>query len=63
MALETLAAVSAALSQIFDEQFVRQYNRLAVAATLIQAERGQGKNGRLGRGVLGRAGRSVIEGS
>lgn len=44
MALETLAAVSAALSQTFEEQFVRQYNRLAVAAALIQAERGQGKN-------------------
>lgn len=44
MALETLAAVSAALSQTFEEQFVRQYNRLAVAAALIQAEAGRGKN-------------------
>jgi hypothetical protein len=44
MALETLAAVNAALSQTFEQELFRQYNRLAVAAALIQAERGQGKN-------------------
>src|ERR1700736_2016706 len=44
MALETLAAVNAALSQTFEADLIRQYNRLAVAAALILAERGRGRN-------------------
>lgn len=44
MALETLAAVSAALSQIFAEDMTRQMNRMAVAAAVVPAERGRGKN-------------------
>jgi hypothetical protein len=63
MALETLAAVSAALSQTFEEQFYRQYNRLAVAASLIQAERGQGKNAAWDVEFSGAQADAVAEGS
>ena len=42
--LETLAAVSAALSQTFEADLVRQSNRMAVAAAVLGAERGRGKN-------------------
>jgi len=63
MALETLAQVSAALSQTFDEQFVRQYNRLAVAAALIQAERGRGKNAAWDVEFSGAQADAVAEGS
>ena len=63
MALETLAAVSAALSQTFEEQFVRQYNRLAVAAALIQAEPGRGKNAAWDVEFSGAQADAVAEGS
>lgn len=63
MALETLAAVSAALSQTFEEQFVRQYNRLAVAAALIQAEAGRGKNAAWDVEFSGATADAVAEGS
>jgi hypothetical protein len=42
--METLAAVAAALSQQFDPELVRQSNRMAIAASIIMAERGRGKN-------------------
>jgi hypothetical protein len=44
MALETLAQVSAALTQVFAPDLQRQMNRLATTAAMLQAERGQGKN-------------------
>jgi hypothetical protein len=42
--METLAAVSSALTQAFDEKLARQYNRVGIAAAIIQAEKGRGKN-------------------
>lgn len=44
MPLETLAQVSAALTQVFAPDLQRQMNRLATTAAMLQAERGQGKN-------------------
>jgi hypothetical protein len=63
MALENLAAVSAALSQIFAPDFERQMNRLAVAAALIQAERGRGKNAAWDVEFSGATANAVEEGS
>ena len=42
--LETLAEISSALSQTFEEKLFRQANRVAIALGIIQAERGRGKN-------------------
>jgi hypothetical protein len=61
--METLAAVSAALSQTFEGDLQRQYNRLAVAASLIQAERGRGKNCAWDVEFSGAAADAVAEGS
>jgi hypothetical protein len=63
VALETLAAVSSALSQIFDPDLSRQYNRLAVAAALIPAERGRGKNAAWDVEFSGAQAGAVAEGS
>lgn len=63
MALETLAAVSAALSQIFAPDFERQMNRLAVTAALVQAERGRGKNAAWDVEFSGATAGAVQEGS
>ena len=63
MALETLAAVNAALSQTFEADLIRQYNRLAVAAALILAERGRGRNCAWDVEFSGATAEAVAEGS
>lgn len=63
MPLENLAAVSAALSQIFAPQFERQMNRMAVTLALVQAERGRGKNAAWDVEFSGAEAQAVDEGS
>ncbi len=63
MAIENLAAVSAALSQVFAPDFARQMNRLAVVAAAIPAERGRGKNAAWDVEFSGATADAVEEGS
>jgi hypothetical protein len=63
LALENLAAISAALSQVFAPDLERQYNRLAVTLALIPAERGRGKNAAFDVELSGATADAVEEGS
>jgi hypothetical protein len=63
MAIEVLSNLSSALSQVFEAQLARQWNRMAVTAQLIEAERGRGKNVAWDVEFSGNSAGSVAEGS
>jgi hypothetical protein len=63
MATETLATISAALSQLFAPDIARQWNRMAVTAALLEARKGRGKNVAWDTEFSGTSAQSVAEGS
>src|ERR1019366_8175 len=63
MAVDILSNISSALSQLFEAQLARQWNRMAVTAQLIEAERGRGKNVAWDVEFSGASAGSVAEGS
>lgn len=63
MAAETLSSVSSALSQLFDAELARQFNRLTVTAANVPVVAGRGKNAAWDVTFTGATAATVAEGS
>ena len=63
MALETLSSVSSALSQLFMPEIARQFNNMAVTASLVPVKPGFGKNVAWDVEFTGATAQTVAEGS
>lgn len=63
MALDTLSNISNALSQLFEEELYKQWNRMAVTAGMIPAKPGRGKNAAWDVEFSGATASTVAEGA
>lgn len=63
MAAETLSDLSDALSQTFAPELYKQWNRMAVLASMIEAQRGLGKNAAFDTEFSGATAATVAEGA
>lgn len=63
MAVDTLALVSNALSQTFEKELARQFNRATVLASIVPAKAGGGKNAAWDTAFSGATAATVAEGA